>query len=500
MGGTARGRIGWGQAFKHTKPMKPTAEERRAASPVQAHARKVAEQRAETQRHQVAALGQLDCLRGLPESVLQALAPHCILRAFSPGVTILNERAASESLYLVLRGSIALTLRDRSRREVMIGAYSRGDCFGEGPLFGDLFRGAQVRTTSTCYLLQIPLDAVRAAMFESNDFAAKLRAIYRRHLVAGTLGRVPMFSTLSPLERNNIANLLVQHQYERDRRIITQGQSGAALYLIESGQCAVERDGVLIAHLDEGAFFGEISLITGQPHNADVRALTPVEVLELPREAFAEVVKRQPALQRQVEQVVEQRLNARQAPGEQHIQLVGSAIQHGLLRGTHLLVRDTRLCPGDCQRCVDACTARHGAPRLRTNGVRHNELDVIDSCRQCRVGAECVEACPEQAIQWNNNGALVITDACTGCAACVPACPYDAVTMVDLPKTEHSPLWRLWQQFTRSQLPTIPLEAVRPTQRADKCDYCHGYGDLACVSACPTGALRLVPVEELFPL
>lgn len=479
--------------------MKLTAEERRAASPVYAHERKQAERRAEYERRQIAALAQLDCLRGLPEQALRVLASHCILRPFSPGAVILNERAASGSLYFVLRGSIMLTLRDRSRREVLVGLYNRGDCFGEGALFGDLFRGAEVRTATTCYLLQVPLDVVREAITDNPALEAALRLIYRGHLVASSLGRVPLFGELSPVERGYVASLLEPRSYERGALVIEQGGPGTALHLIERGQCVVEREGQMVAYLDEGDFFGEISLLTGKPHNADVRALTPLALLELPRAAFADLLVRQPVLAHQIETVMQQRLIANADRGSK-LEIIGSVIERGMLRGSHVLVRDASKCADNCRRCVQACTTRHGTPRLRLSDAKIDGFDVIDHCRQCRVGAECVEACPEQAIQWNTSGALIVTDACTGCGACVPACPYTAISMVDLPKSNTNPLWQLWQKFTRASMPTIPLEAARPTQRADKCDYCHGYGDLACVSACPSGALRLVPIEEIFPL
>ncbi|MBC8163291.1 MAG: cyclic nucleotide-binding domain-containing protein [Roseiflexaceae bacterium] len=479
--------------------MKLNAEQRREASSAQTHMRKLAERNAEYQRRQVAALAQLDCLRGLPELALRALAPACVLRCFSPGTVILNERAASWSLYLVLRGAVTLTLRDRSRREVLIGMYSRGDCFGEGALFGDLFRGAEVRTEMTSYLLQVPLDTVREAMLASPELEAALRQIYRRHLVASTLGRVPLFGDLSPVERGHVASLLEPRAYDRGTLLIEEHKPGTALYLIERGQCAVERDHQLLAYLNEGDFFGEISLLTGKPHNADVRALTPVELLELPRPAFVELLQRQPAVAQRIEGVMQQRLSANVERGEQ-LRLVGSAIEHGLLRGSHLLVRDTSKCADDCRRCVDACGKRHGTPRIQPGGVHVGGLTVTDHCRQCRLGAECVEACPEGAIQWNSSGALIIADSCTGCGACAPACPYGAITMVDLPKAPQRPLRQFWQQLTHLHTATIPLEAARPAQRPQKCDYCHGYTDLACVSACPTGALRLLPVEELFLL
>jgi CRP-like cAMP-binding protein len=479
-----------------------TPAEHRSPSPAQVRARILADQQNARLRHQVSALAQLDALHHAPEQALQQLAPHCTLRVFAAGAVILNERAASSFLYLVLRGTVSFTLHDRSDQQVLIGVLNRGDCFGEGPLFGDLFRGATVHAETACYLLQIPIEKVRAIMDQSPGLAAGLRATYRQHLVASTIGRVPMFGDLSPLERTNIMPLLQSQHYERGALIIEQGQPGQALYIIESGQVAIERDGQAVAYLDEGHLFGEISMLSGEPHNADVRALTPTDVLVLPREECARLLEHQPSLTSALQFVAEQRLHASALlqADEQRARQVADVVTHGLLRGTHLLVRDTQLCPSECRLCETACVERHGQSRMQLDNVRVNTVDITASCRQCRVGAECVEACPEQAIQWSERGALVITDQCTGCGECVPACPYDAVKLTEVKSEQHSPMEVLRRSFAKLRIPTIALEPVRPKMRASKCDLCHGYDDMACVTACPTGALRLVPVEQLFPL
>src|SRR5581483_460865 len=179
---------------------------------------------------------------------------------------------------------------------------------------------------------------------------------------------------------------------------------------------------------------------------------------------------------------------------------LNAAIKRGLLRGTHVLVRDPQRCEPDCRLCVAACSTRHSQPRIRLDGVSLNGFDVTDSCRQCRVGAECVEACPEHAIEWNDHGALIVNQRCTGCGDCVTACPYEAIELTAEHPAHSSLLWSLWHQMKRARHHSIPLEDAQATRRASKCDLCYGYADLACVSACPTGALRLMPVEELFPL
>ena len=315
----------------------------------------------------------------------------------------------------------------------------------------------------------------------SPELERALRQIYQQRLVEGTLGRVPLFSRLSPAERIHIARVLRPVQYSRGAIVLRQGAIGDALYIVMSGQVVIEQNGQVIAYLEEGDFFGEMSLLTHQPHNADVRALTPVEALALPVQDLEALLASRPELAMQLREVVEQRKAASRAirsDAERQAQL-SAILEHGLRRGTHIPVRDLSLGKSGCRICEDACAARHGAGRIHFSGLTLNGIEIADACRQCRVGAECVEACPEDAIVWNESGALFITVACNGCGACVPACPYHAVDMRSIAPPHQSPLWGLWQRLQRRRTPVIPLETDHQTQqRANKCDLCHGYNDL----------------------
>ncbi len=324
------------------------------------------------------------------------LASLCTLRALMPGTVIVGERMPGDFLYLILRGTVSLTLHDRTGQEVLIGILNRGDCFGEGPLFGDLFRGATVQAETICYLLHLPREEVRALLAEAPELNNALRAIYRQRLVDSTIGRIPLFGRLSQLERAGVAALLQPQHYARGDAIIREGATGDALYLIEAGQVVIDQAGQVIASLDEGDFFGEMSLLADAPHNADVRALTPVEVLALPAADFLRLLERQPHLAAHMNKVVEQRRTSGVAMrgDPERARQFGAAVERGLLRGTHALVRDTQLCPDDCHICETACMTRHGRARINTHGVRLNGLDVTDTCRQCHVGAECVEFLP----------------------------------------------------------------------------------------------------------
>jgi CRP-like cAMP-binding protein/Fe-S-cluster-containing hydrogenase component 2 len=458
---------------------------------------------AERIERQVAALAMLDVLREAPAPELRCIAGLVTLRVFPAASAIVSEHADAEYLYFLMDGIARVTLHDKDGHEVLLGLLGRGDHFGEGPLFGDHFRRASVMAESNCQVLQIPLDELRQHLPDLPVIATALRAIYRERLVYSTLGRVPLFSQLSPTERGEIAGLLRRVGYARGEAIMRQGEPGDALYLIEDGQVTVEQSEHVIAHLDVGDFVGEMSLLSDQPHNATVRAVTPVDVLVLPGAEFHRLLAQQPALARQLYTAAEERRRAgasMRSDRSRSLRL-DAAVRHGLLRGSHLLVRDPEACDPQCKLCEQACTQRHGHARLRLNGVLLDGLDVLDACRQCRFGAECIEVCPADAFRWSDGGALLITERCTGCGDCAPACPYGAIRMVSTaPAHSSSPLWQLWSRLRHSRNPVISLEVMPPAQRADKCNLCEGFEDLACVSACPTGALRLVPVEELFPL
>jgi CRP-like cAMP-binding protein/Fe-S-cluster-containing hydrogenase component 2 len=451
-------------------------------------------------------LGSLDCLRGVPPSELARVLDLCTFRAYQTGATMLGQHKQDRFLFLVLRGTLQLRLRDKDGREVLMGVLARGDCCGEGPLFGDFFRRMKALAQSNCQLLQIPLAELRAALPGLPMLARALRQMYKRRMVECTLARVPLLGQLLPMERLALANLLRPSRVARGATIMRQGEPADALYMIESGQVVVEQSGQTIATLGEGDFFGEMALLTSQPHRADVRALTPTELLVLPGADFHQLIEQRPDLEEQLRTVVEKRIrNSAEVRGDEvRARELELAVNKGLLRGSHLLVRAPSLCAPGCRLCEQSCAERHGQPRLQLSGVMIDRFEVADACRQCSVGAECVEACPEDAFERTDDGTLLITSRCTGCGECITACPYGVVSSVALPdpRRDHGPLWAMLRGAVDKVrgIPAIPLEPARPTSRADKCDLCRDYSDLACVSHCPTGALRLVAVEELFPL
>lgn len=61
--------------------------------------------------------------------------------------------------------------------------------------------------------------------------------------------------------------------------IARQGEIGTGFFVIVEGQARVVRDGRHLADLGPGDFFGELSVLDGQPRNAQVVAIGPCRCL-----------------------------------------------------------------------------------------------------------------------------------------------------------------------------------------------------------------------------
>lgn len=85
--------------------------------------------------------------------------------------------------------------------------------------------------------------------------------------------------------------------HRRDQAtLVTQGEVPSELQLVVSGSARVVRDGDHIANIQRGGFVAEMSLLTGKPASADVKADGPVEYLAWSRRKLANLERLNPAL------------------------------------------------------------------------------------------------------------------------------------------------------------------------------------------------------------
>ena len=126
------------------------------------------------------------------------------------------------------------------------------------------------------------------------------------------LGQVSIFSALSTEIRTQIAERSVITEYGAGEFIVRQGDQGDSLYIIRTGSCGiyVRRDGKQenrIATIERGEFFGDMSLLTGEPITATVRAMADTSVIIIDKENFSDILNDNPAIPVQLGEILAKR-------------------------------------------------------------------------------------------------------------------------------------------------------------------------------------------------
>jgi voltage-gated potassium channel len=117
------------------------------------------------------------------------------------------------------------------------------------------------------------------------------------------VARVPLFATLDEAEVAEIAKLLYSRTYMPGVPMVRAGDPGDGLYLLASGEAAVELGAGKRAILKEGDFFGEMALLANRRRKYDVIAKTRCRVYVLDNQAFARLSRRHPEILHRVRKV-----------------------------------------------------------------------------------------------------------------------------------------------------------------------------------------------------
>ena len=90
-----------------------------------------------------------------------------------------------------------------------------------------------------------------------------------------------LFADLATPQLQGVAHTFEERWYADGERVLRQGLSGSAFHIILEGEAAVIIDGTERATLARGDFFGEVSILLGEPPVADIVARRPLRCLVL---------------------------------------------------------------------------------------------------------------------------------------------------------------------------------------------------------------------------
>ncbi len=129
------------------------------------------------------------------------------------------------------------------------------------------------------------------------------------------LENVPLFATLSQKQLEQIARLVDEVELPAGKRLATIGEPGRELLIIVDGHALVTTRQGRTARLGPGDFFGEMSLIDGDPRSASVEAATPIRLLVLGYREFWQLLDEHLPIVRKIVRTLSKRLrNVEKSP------------------------------------------------------------------------------------------------------------------------------------------------------------------------------------------
>ena len=113
------------------------------------------------------------------------------------------------------------------------------------------------------------------------------------------LRSVPLFAALGDEAARELRSLLKVREVKSGTVLFRAGDSGDAMYLIESGRVRIslrdeDKEDVTLAELAGGDFFGEMALIDGKQRSADARVSEDARLAILARDKFLSFVRNNP--------------------------------------------------------------------------------------------------------------------------------------------------------------------------------------------------------------
>ena len=126
-----------------------------------------------------------------------------------------------------------------------------------------------------------------------------------------TIKTVPLFNDLTDEELRDLSNGSHQKILFGDLNIITAKEQGSSLFILREGIVRImidaENGPLEVARLSAGSYFGEMSLLTGEPRSATVQALSYCVVYEITKEALRPILESRPVLIRSLSDLMAER-------------------------------------------------------------------------------------------------------------------------------------------------------------------------------------------------
>jgi CRP-like cAMP-binding protein len=249
----------------------------------------------------------------LSKSAFMTVVDMLDMRMEGPGTTLVKEGSRGQSMFVLVQGQVRVDRELADGKTKTVARMRGGSFFGEMALMSDSPRLASVIAEEECILLELTKANLNKIIKKHPSVEGVLNRFYQNRLLANVLRANPLFRELPAGDKQDLVGQFRSKSVPRGTVFLEQGQKGDGLYLILRGRCEVfasqaGRKRVTFPVMNEGDFFGEISLLKESPVTATVRAKTACVVMRLHRRSFNDFIARHPKMRKAIETLGTERL------------------------------------------------------------------------------------------------------------------------------------------------------------------------------------------------
>ncbi|MBN1513341.1 MAG: sigma 54-interacting transcriptional regulator [Phycisphaerae bacterium] len=143
---------------------------------------------------------------GVPDTVAEAAAGRVRRRTFPPNTTIVQRGNPGESMFMLLRGTVAVVLTNAEGAEYTVATLSAGDVFGEMALLTGEPRSASVKAVTEATVLEIAQSDFEELVALDPEIKNKLL-----RLLAQRLGATTVQQQQAHLQSREIISTILNH-------------------------------------------------------------------------------------------------------------------------------------------------------------------------------------------------------------------------------------------------------------------------------------------------
>lgn len=250
-------------------------------------------------------LPRIPLFSSLTPEALRTVIEGVEVRDFAAGETLVRQGDPGVALYVVVRGQVAVVAEGPPRRQLAL--LGEGAFFGELALLTDFPRSATILAHEDTQVLEISRELIARVIAESPEVLKVLLRFFRERMVERLVSTSPVFHAFSAEDARRLVERFKLLELEPRTRVVREGERAPGLFLLLCGEAHVVQGRTRLARLEPGDLFGEMSLLGRRPAVASVDTETKTWVLELPREAFQEIMLTYPQLLEYVSELADRR-------------------------------------------------------------------------------------------------------------------------------------------------------------------------------------------------